>query len=92
MELVGTVEGLDQHFHRATDLFTERVGIRLDLDSSLLDMADVALFAPDLQGIQFPLQVSGRFRGTIAELKGRDLDIRFGRRSAFTGRAEMSGS
>jgi len=73
------------------DWFTERVGIRLDLDTSLLDMADVALFAPDLQGIQFPLHVSGRFRGTIAELKGRDLDIRFGRHSAFTGRAEMSG-
>lgn len=73
------------------DLFTERVNIRLDLDTSILDLADVALFAPDLEGIRFPFRVKGRFRGTIAELKGRDLDIRFGQRSSFSGRAEMSG-
>ncbi len=71
--------------------FTSKVALRLDLDSSKLDMADIAWFAPELEGIRFPMTLSGKVRGTIAELKGRKLKVGFGERSFFSGSAELSG-
>jgi hypothetical protein len=73
------------------DAFTERVNMRLDLDSSRLQFADIAHFAPDLHGIDLPIRVRGRFRGTVSELKGRNVEIGFGRRSVFRGNAALSG-
>ncbi len=73
------------------DAFESNVVMRIDLDSSHLQFADVALFAPDLEGIDLPLFISGRFRGTVNELKGRDMDLRFGKHSRFKGAAEFSG-
>lgn len=44
--------------------FNERVRMKLELDTAHVDFADIALFAPDLQGISYPIEVSGRVRGT----------------------------
>lgn len=71
--------------------FTSSVQLRGDFDSSLVDMADIAWFAPELEGIRFPMTVSGRVRGTVSELKGRELRIGFGQGSWFEGSAELSG-
>lgn len=71
--------------------FTSMVPLRLDLDTSHLNMSDVAWFAHELEGIDFPMDVSGKVRGTIAELKGRGMEIRFGQHSSFKGSAELSG-
>lgn len=73
------------------DDFTQTVRLRLDLRDSELDMADIAFFATELEGISFPLRVHGKVRGTIAELKGRGLTVGFGERSYFKGSAELSG-
>ncbi len=73
------------------DLFETNVGIRLDLDSSRVQFADIALFEPDLQGIDLSIGLKGRFRGTINELKARDMQLLFGDRSRFRGNVEMSG-
>jgi len=73
------------------DDFTQNVMMRLELDSSRLDFADIAWFAPELEGIRLPITLSGRIRGTVAELKGRGLSIAFGEHSAFKGSAELSG-
>ncbi|MCW5897861.1 MAG: translocation/assembly module TamB [Flavobacteriales bacterium] len=73
------------------DEFTQLVTMRLELDSSRLDFADVALFAPELEGIQLPIGLHGRVRGTVADLKGRGLRIDFGERSHFAGNAELMG-
>jgi|688.fasta_scaffold03412_20 hypothetical protein len=85
-ELSMSTTGWDDHSD-----FIHKVMMRLSLDSSLLDLADVAYFAPDLEGISFPMRVKGRFRGTVEELKGRDMDLRFGSHSRFMGSAELSG-
>lgn len=71
--------------------FNQRVVMKAQLDTALLDLADIALFAPQLEGIQYPISLSGRVRGTVAELKGRGMHIGFGRSSYFAGDAEMSG-
>lgn len=71
--------------------FTTEVPLRLDLAPSRLNFSDIAWFAPELRGIDFPMSVSGKVRGTISELKGRELRIGFGQHSAFTGSAELIG-
>lgn len=71
--------------------FSERVRWKLQLDTARLDFADIALFAPDLEGLAYPIALSGRVRGTLADLKGRNLHVGFGAGSRFSGSAELSG-
>ncbi len=71
--------------------FTDEVALRFDLAPSRLNFSDIAWFAPELRGIDFPVEVSGKVRGTIAELKGRELRIAFGKESRFAGSAELMG-
>ena len=71
--------------------FNERVLMRLELDSSRLDFADISYFAPELEGIRLPISVQGLVRGTVNELKGRGLQVRFGEDSYFKGSAELNG-
>ncbi len=71
--------------------FTQRVTMRLELDSSLLDFADIALFASELEGIRLPIGLHGRVRGTVTDLKGRGMRIDFGERSYFEGSADLMG-
>ena len=71
--------------------FNQLVRMKLDLDTATVDFADIALFAPELEGLQYPIRLSGRIRGTVAELKGRGLSVSFGEHSQFTGSAEFSG-
>ena len=75
----------------AYDDFVDSVHMKLDLDSSRLQFSDIAYFAPELEGIDLPLDVKGRFRGTVSELKGRDVRLRWGRSSTFEGDADLSG-
>lgn len=71
--------------------FADSVDLRLDLDSSRVQFSDIALFAPDLHGIDLPITASGRFRGTISDLRGSDMRVRFGRSSVFEGDAQLTG-
>lgn len=73
------------------DEFTSQVRIALDLDSSRLQFADVALFAPDLEGMNYVLALSGKVQGRVNAMKGRGMELRFGNRSVFRGDVEMTG-
>lgn len=71
--------------------FTTRVFMNARLDSSQIQFADVALFAPELKGIDYTVFASGTVQGQVNELKGRRLVLRFGDRSEFHGDVEMTG-
>lgn len=71
--------------------FTSLVNMQFELAPSRLEFADVAYFAPGLQGVEFPISISGRVRGTVNELRGRGLEIGFGEHSFFKGSAELTG-
>ena len=73
------------------DRFNELVEMDLDLDTSRIDFKDIAFFVPELEGVDYPIRLSGHVRGTVSELKGRGLSVSFGERSWFTGSAEFSG-
>lgn len=86
----GTLDFLSRSWADYND-FNNQVVIRADLDTALVDLADIALFAPQLEGISYPLHLSGQVRGTVAELKGRNMHIDFGEASHFSGNGELSG-
>lgn len=73
------------------DEFNTRVFMDARLDSSRLQFADVALFAPDLEGVDYTIALKGRVQGRVNGLKGRGMDLNFGDRSAFRGDIEMTG-
>ena len=73
------------------DEFNTRVFMYARLDSSRLQFADVALFAPDLEGADYPIALKGRVQGRVNELKGRRMDLYFGDRSEFHGDIELTG-
>lgn len=71
--------------------FSQQVNMRIDLAPSRVEFADIALFAPELQGIELPIRLKGRVRGPLSDMKGRDLELYFGQRSYFKGNAELTG-
>lgn len=73
------------------DDFNTKVRMVARLDSSRLQFADVALFAPDLEGMDYALSLKGKVQGKVNELKGRDMDLYFGKQSVFRGDVEMTG-
>ncbi|HNA34285.1 MAG TPA: hypothetical protein PL106_14255, partial [Flavobacteriales bacterium] len=48
--------------------FINKVRMRLALQESRLNFEDIAWFAPDLEGIDLRIGVSGNYRGTVSEL------------------------
>jgi hypothetical protein len=73
------------------DYFNTKVFMDARLDSSRVQAADVALFAPDLEGVDLPISVKGHVQGTVSQLKGRGMDLYFGQRSEFHGDVELTG-
>lgn len=73
------------------DDFIGRVFIQAKLDSSRVQFADVALFAPELKGVDYTVAVSGVLQGMVNDFKGRNVVLHFGEHSVFRGDVEMSG-
>ncbi|HRO39918.1 MAG TPA: translocation/assembly module TamB domain-containing protein [Flavobacteriales bacterium] len=71
--------------------FTSKVFMEGRFHRSRLQFADVALFAPDLEGVDHVIELSGQVNGRVNSLKGRDMDLRTGGRSYFKGDVEMTG-
>jgi len=89
-EVRGDVDLRTQSLGDFDDLET-KVFIHARLDSSRLQFADVALFAPDLEGVDYAIALRGMFQGPVNDLKGRHMDLYFGQRSAFHGDVGMTG-
>ncbi len=71
--------------------FINKVTIKADFDHSRVEMADIAYFAPALKGIYKNLTVSGKIKGLINDLRGKDMDIYLGGYTRFTGDVTLTG-
>ena len=71
--------------------FTDKVIMRGVLTESLVDFADLALFAPELRYINRQVSVAGRFRGPVANLKVRDLSLGYEEMTRLNGRIDLTG-
>ena len=71
--------------------FIEKIKIDADLLPTSIELADVAFFAPAIDGISKKVEISGKVKGTVNHLKGRKLDIKFGKHSRIKGRMDVDG-
>jgi hypothetical protein len=73
------------------DDFEHLVKMNHKLRKSKIQLSDIAYFSSDLAGIDKVIEISGRFKGEISSLKGKDVEIRFDRNSLFKGSFAMDG-
>lgn len=78
------------HF-RSFRNFVDSVYIRSDFQTSDINFSDISYFATDLQGFDQRLNIDGRVRGTVADLRGSGLKVAFGDHSYFIGDCDLTG-
>jgi hypothetical protein len=71
--------------------FIEKVDIYANLQNAQLDFADLARFAPSLKAYKERIVATGLVRGTVSDLRSRDLRIDFANQSFVDGRFAVRG-
>lgn len=71
--------------------FNTNVNMRGNFDDAAIDLYDIAFFAPDLRGLDRVIQLSGNFRGPVANLKLRRLDVQIDKNTHLRGRLDLVG-
>jgi hypothetical protein len=71
--------------------FIDSVQIRTQIDDSKLNFSDISYFAPELEGFSEQIVITGQVRGSISNLRGRQLQIEFSDNSFFTGDIALNG-
>lgn len=71
--------------------FIDSVNIRSSFENSELNFTDISYFAPALEGFSEKIGITGRVRGPISNLRGRQLKIDFADHSYFMGNVDLNG-
>lgn len=71
--------------------FVRNVYVKARLDDSNLHFGDLSPFAPNIAVQELDLRLSGRFRGPLSDIKGRDVELTAGSRTTLTGDFDLSG-
>ncbi|OFX21007.1 MAG: hypothetical protein A2033_11825 [Bacteroidetes bacterium GWA2_31_9] len=71
--------------------FINNIKINLILEPSKVNTKDIAYFATFFDSLDFPLEISGNFKGTISNLRGKNIKIFFGNQSRFRGDFQIQG-
>ena len=88
--LNGQIEFTQESFSDLKDFF-HSVYIRSELTDSKLNFSDIAYFSPELDLGEFELEINGRFRGNISDLKGRGVELRTGNSTILKGDLDLNG-
>jgi hypothetical protein len=73
------------------DSFVHCVNLRLNLSSSNINLYDIGYFAHSIRNTQQVVGFSGQVKGTVSNLKGRDLKIGVGTGSEILGELNLEG-
>lgn len=71
--------------------FIDKVKMKAQFNHSVLEMGDIAYFAPELKGIAKKLIISGKVNGKVNDLRGNNMTIAFGQLTKFTGDISLTG-
>ncbi len=71
--------------------FINKVEFKADFDHSLVEMGDIAYFAPALKGMYKNLTLSGKVSGKIMDMRGKDMNISFAGNTQFIGDITLTG-
>jgi len=75
----------DYDTYSAYNFFVDSVNMDIVLKKSKLHIEDIAYFAPNLFGMNNSISIDGQFRGKVSNLRGRNVDIKFGKFTHFNG-------
>lgn len=87
----GNSFGMRYKSYKAFGNFYDDVKLDINLNSSVVDLKDVAFFAEALTDFPYKFKVKGKADGTISNLSLKDLDVRFGQTGMFSGSADLNG-
>ena len=73
------------------DYFETRVKMDHEFDETRLQIGDLAYFVSELEGMDKEIIISGNIKGTVDQLKGKNIRIDFGDQSFFKGNFSMDG-
>ena len=57
------------------ELNYKKLKVSLDLKKSVISLSDLGMAIPDLKGMEENIQVSGQVSGTMADLKGKNIEL-----------------
>lgn len=84
---------LDFRYHDwgAFDTFLESVKIESQIRPTMLDMRDIAFFAPDIEGMDQVFGIEGKVKGTVTSFKGKGMNISYGNSTRYKGDVTLDG-
>lgn len=89
--LKGNIQFLYNDWSDYSD-FINKIEMRAELsDSTQITSKDIAAFAPELNGLNKTLYLSGKVRGYVSDLNLSDFNLRYGNHTAFKGNLTLSG-
>jgi len=89
-DINGNINFLTETYADMSNFITD-VTIRSSFNTSLVSFKDICFFAPTLDCLNKSLKLNGEVTGSIANLKGKKLDILLDDGTVFKGSANISG-
>lgn len=71
--------------------FVDSVRMDYDFRNSTVNLADVAFFAPALNGLKEQLKLSGKVFGPVSSMNARDLVLEYGNATRLEGNIDLDG-
>jgi hypothetical protein len=71
--------------------FINKVKLNAEFDQSILEMNDLAYFAPGLKGLYKTITVTGKVTGRVSDLRGKNMDIFLGGNTHYIGDFAFTG-
>jgi TamB, inner membrane protein subunit of TAM complex len=71
--------------------FIHKIRMQADLDDAQIDSDDFTYFAPTLKSWKKNIRITGKLRGTVSDISGRDLSINAGNSTYINGDITLSG-
>ncbi|MBK9424978.1 MAG: translocation/assembly module TamB domain-containing protein [Bacteroidetes bacterium] len=89
-QIQGAITFIYEDFEDFDD-FIHKVRINSQFEESILSSNDLTYFASELEGLDKTIEFSGKVRGTIDQLRGKNLNIAFADHSSFKGDISIAG-
>jgi hypothetical protein len=71
--------------------FIHKVNVVGDFQLSQFSFSDISYFAPTLQKSPYELSLAGNIKGTVANFKGKNMIVQYGKNTEFSGSVEIMG-
>jgi hypothetical protein len=75
----------------AFNYFVDSVNMNVDLRPSILNLQDIAFFAPALDGMDDELKIGGLVKGSVRSLKAKNFNLAYGEMTKFFGNINLEG-